>query len=195
MYSIGVRQPVASFILAFAVFAAFADAEEFAYEPLVGKWSGSVEKNQRDRKQGGNPSEGEVGTPVTIQFARTHEGLEGSSRLGKFTETWAIRSDEYRWSDDRIEVRARRVAFDEIPAWIKNELSLSPTDKVFAFRFSSCKVLKTGKACESKLHFPEGMDRTAHWVFKVDANQLWSQVAYEYADRQHRVLVESLKKE
>lgn len=185
-------------ILTFSLFVtpgAFAAAEKSAYAPLTGKWSGQVAKNLRDKALGGTPSEGEVGTPVVVQLAETKTGLEGTSRLGRSTETWRFEGADYVWFDDAIEVRATLVDAAALPEWMKKELALTAKGKSYVFRFASCVVRTDRTPCAAPQHYPAGMEKTGHWVFAVDANQLRSFVLYEYPGGQRRVLAESLKKE
>lgn len=183
-------------ILGFASFLCLASTS--TYSPLVGKWAGRVEKNVRNKSAGGNPSEGEVGTPVNILLreSTTQKGfLEGESRLGQIEENWKIGENAYVWKDETIEVTAKSVSFEEIPSWIKEDLQLKSTDQIYAFKFAKCLVQKTKQPCSAKVHYPEGMDETAHWVFKTQANQLISSVLYKYADGNKRILSETLTKE
>ncbi len=160
------------------------------------KWY--YEKNIRNKSAGGTPSEGEVGTPVSIHLREspTDKGIiEGESRLGQVVETWQIKENTYVWKDDVIEVTSKSVAYGEIPAWIKDDLKLKASDRIYAFKFEKCSVIKTQESCTPNIHFPEGLDKTGHWIFKTQANQLNSNVVYKYADGNKRILTEALIKE
>lgn len=163
------------------------------YQPLVGKWQGSVTTNLKDAAGGGNPTQGEIGTSVSIAFEKKGEMLTGSSTVGTNpAEQWNINGDEYVWNDGETTVTTKRIPFSSIPNWVVSQAKVTKDDVAFAFKFSSCKVNKDNTPCKVGTHIPNGIQDTGIWLFTVKKNTLDQGVFYTYATGGKRILQQSL---
>lgn len=163
------------------------------YMPLIGSWQGMVVTNLKDASGGGNPTQGEIGTSVTIDLERKNKKLSGSSTIGSNpTEVWTIENDTYTWNDGEITVTAQRIAFDAIPSWAVKQAKIKSGDAVFAFKYQTCKVNKDGSACKIGKHIPSGIEQSGLWVFSLKQGKLYSDVFYTYATGGKRILQQRL---
>lgn len=164
------------------------------YSQLAGTWEGKVVKNIKETSAGGKPNMETENTPAKIELAAKGDALEGKSMVGKDTETWNFdaKADTYTWTDSEMKVTAK--ATTDIPEWVKTEIGMKPADKVHAFKFQSCTLTKNNQACKVKEHYPEGMDNSGFWVFKVDGSNLSTSVLYKYPSGKVRHLAENLTK-
>ena len=170
-----------------SVIALITAAPAAGYDNLTGKWRGTITANLKDLTGEGTPLRGATGTPVSITFSRTNEGLTGASLVGKSLETWEIHGDSYSWNDNEITVMATRIAYGDIPEWMRKEAELAASDAFHAFRYAGCTINRTKAPCEIGKQMPEGIEN-AVWLFKVDGSKMYSDVYYRYPSGGKRVI-------
>lgn len=162
------------------------------YEVLAGKWNGTITTNLKDATGGGSPTVGETGTPVVIQFTKSGNMLEGSSLVGKNMENWKIAGEKYFWTDMDMSVTTTAISFKDLPEWVKKQANVTETDTFFAYKYASCTMNKTKKACEPGKDLPDGLDKNGIWLFKVKGDAMQNNVYYTYSNGGKRILEQSL---